>query len=419
MIRFLRNIWKDRRGNALIIMGASLPVLVGAAGLGTDMVQWVLWKRELQRAADSAAMAGVYDRISEGNTSNTEAAVCNDLDLNNHTLAGSGCDNLFSKSVSFPANDATKKNQVQVTLKVRMSLPFSSMFLSTIPPIAASATAAGVEGNEYCVIALDRSASAVGINIGGSATIDMGDCSMIANSSNPNNAATNTGNASAVTAKSLDAAGGVQHSSNWNVDSYNPYSTPVDDPFASLKTPKSSDCNQTISIGQNQSVDRTSDNNKVVCLSGGLTVGGTVKLGSATYVINGDLVMHKTSASLTCNGCTIILTGSADINGGTLTLTAPTTDGDYKGIALYQTRTGSTTGTNRVNGNNGASIQGVVYFPRQPLDYNGGATADYKCLQIVARLVTFSGNSNMKAGSQCGDAGLNTIGGGLRVRLVA
>ena len=418
-MRIMRKIWNDKRGNVLIIMGASLPVLVGAVGLGTDTMQWVLWKRELQRAADSGAMAGVYDRIGNGNTSNTADAVCQDLDLNNHTMAGKDCDGLYSKSVTFPSDDGSKKNQVAVQLEVRRALPFSSLFMTAAPIISASATAAGVESSEYCVIALDKSSSAVGINIGGSASIDMGDCSLIANSSNPNNAATNTGNASAVTAHSLDAAGGVQHSRNWNVGSYNPYSAPVDDPFADLPTPTSSDCDVTTSIGNNQSVDRSGDNNKTVCISGGLTVGGNIKLGSATYVINGDLVMHKTSASLTCDGCTIILTGSADINGGTLTLTAPTGDGDYKGIALYQTRNASTTGTNRINGNNGASIQGVVYFPRQPLDYNGGATADYKCLQIVAKTVTFSGNSNIKAGSKCGDAGLEAIGGGMRVRLVA
>ena len=64
MIRSLRKIWHDKRGNALIIAGASLPLLVGAAGMGSDTIQWVLWKRELQRAADTAALAGAYAQIS-------------------------------------------------------------------------------------------------------------------------------------------------------------------------------------------------------------------------------------------------------------------------------------------------------------------------------------------------------------------
>lgn len=60
MIRFLTKLWNDRRGNTLVIAGAAMIPLAGAAGLATDTVQWVLWKRELQRAADSGAFAGVY-----------------------------------------------------------------------------------------------------------------------------------------------------------------------------------------------------------------------------------------------------------------------------------------------------------------------------------------------------------------------
>ncbi len=62
MIWFFRRLMKDRRGNALVIGAACLPLIVGAAGLASDTIQWTLWKRQLQRAADSAAIAGVYDR---------------------------------------------------------------------------------------------------------------------------------------------------------------------------------------------------------------------------------------------------------------------------------------------------------------------------------------------------------------------
>ena len=81
MLKALKRLWNDERGNALIIGGAALPILVGATGLATDTIQWSLWKRELQRAADSAAIAGVYDRVQAGNTSNTESAVNRDLEL--------------------------------------------------------------------------------------------------------------------------------------------------------------------------------------------------------------------------------------------------------------------------------------------------------------------------------------------------
>ena len=89
MRNHLRNLWNDKRGNALILAAAALPLLLGSAGLATDTIQWALWKRQLQRAADSAAIAGVYDRVAHaGGTTNVSTAVDHDLGLNQHTNIG-------------------------------------------------------------------------------------------------------------------------------------------------------------------------------------------------------------------------------------------------------------------------------------------------------------------------------------------
>ena len=87
MIGFIRNLLKDRRGNVLAIACAAMPLIIGCAGLATDTIEWTLWKRQLQRAADSAALAGAYDRAQASNsaTTNTPTAVCNDLSVNLHT----------------------------------------------------------------------------------------------------------------------------------------------------------------------------------------------------------------------------------------------------------------------------------------------------------------------------------------------
>ena len=77
MIAFIRKLIGDRRGNVLVIVGRLPALMVGAAGLATDTIEWTLWKRQLQRAADSAAFAGTYDRASaSGATTNTSSAVC-------------------------------------------------------------------------------------------------------------------------------------------------------------------------------------------------------------------------------------------------------------------------------------------------------------------------------------------------------
>ncbi len=52
---------RDRRGASAILLGIALPVLVGFVGLGVETGIWYLEKRELQEAADSAALAGARE----------------------------------------------------------------------------------------------------------------------------------------------------------------------------------------------------------------------------------------------------------------------------------------------------------------------------------------------------------------------
>jgi Flp pilus assembly protein TadG len=460
MISFIRKLLKDRKGNTLAIAAACLPLVVGAAGLATDTIQWTLWKRQLQRAADSAALSGVYTDIKTPTDADVRASVVHDNTLNLHTWMSLKS----APTVTRLPDSGQMTHQVRVTMQVQQTLPFSSIFMSAAPIITASATAASVpDGGEYCVIGLDPSAKVTGVSIAGSTYLDLGSCSLIANSTNPTAAASNGtssasgGSGSTVKAASLAAAGGVNYSANWTIGSYNPYSSPVADPFASLVSAiptGSASCTKTASINGNGTIDRrtgsTPDTSSdTVCMSGDQTIQGNVTLGPSTYIINaGDLKMNNNGASLTCDGCTIILTnfsnpastGSVKLTGGSLNLSPPrsydTTGSDgnprtvtvgnqsWNGIVLYQdpraTDNGNTSQPqNQINGNSATSLQGAVYFGNQSLLYNGGGSDVAACLQVVAKRVTFSGNSKIKAASQCGNYGLHAVGGGRRVKLVA
>src|SRR5687767_1689355 len=71
----LRRLWRDERGNAIMIVAFALPVVVGSAGLGIHTMQLSLVKRQLQREADSAAMAGGHSLFQgKGNTVATAQA---------------------------------------------------------------------------------------------------------------------------------------------------------------------------------------------------------------------------------------------------------------------------------------------------------------------------------------------------------
>ena len=435
MRNFMTKIWGDKRGNAMIIAAAALPLLIGSAGLATDTIQWALWKRQLQRAADSAAIAGVYDRVAAASaTTGTAAAVTKDLSLNNHT--GVALQSGYP-IVSFPANAGINQNQVRVQLAVQRQLSFSSMFMTNPPLIRTTAQAATVSSaGEFCVLSLQNN-SKTGIQATGSATIVM-DCGMMTNSTSTNAAAGQ--GSSSVTATTLAAAGGIQQSSNWTVGAYQPYSPALADPYAALE-PSPAELSSCASSPPSLTIGNP--NNGLVVTGGAcyasLSVGTnrTLTLRNGLYIISGGSVNIQGTLNLT--NATLILTnknsgatqpiGSLDMNAsGQLNATAPTT-GKWSGMAIYQDRravdnspTGniSANSPNRINGNSTNKIRGVVYFPNQQVTYNGNGTGSATCTQFVAKRIYWSGNTGMNNfTANCDMHGMSAIQTSLRVRLVA
>lgn len=436
MFAFLKKLWRDRRGNALVIAGAALPMLVGAAGLATDTIQWTLWKRQLQRAADSAAIAGVYERERAlGGQSGVDSTVTHDLSLNLHTfytLTTGNHDCGGKCTIGFPPDSGVETDQVQVTIALQQRLPFSSLFLQTPPTITATATAASLPaGGDACIEALDTS-SATGVTFSGNTGVDMPDCDIFSNTAGTNSAV-GKGSAS-VNANSVGGVGGIQQSNNFTVNAYRPYSPALADPFANVapdpsdmhcvsntlsnstnwnSLPAGTNCFSSLSVGSNKSV----------------TIPNTF---SGPIYINGGGVDFK--GDFTCSSCTIVLTntnssqtatiGQLSANAGAnINITAPTT-GAYKGIAIMQDRRAATcTGNcNTINGHSGSVITGAVYFPSQEIWYNGTGTTTATCTMFVAKRVTFTGNSGVtnkfKSLQQCTAEGLPASSTVRMVRLV-
>ena len=445
MLGLLKRLWNDRRGNALIIAGAALPLVVGAAGLATDTIQWTTWKRQLQRTADSAAMAGAYARVSGnavGSCNNWTTAtyadpVGFDVLTNNH-LGFSGATCAVENS---PASGAftADPNAVRVTMTVQKKLGFSSLFMTAAPTIAATATATVVPSGEYCVISLENT-SATGITATGSATVDLG-CGMITNSTSMT-AAVATGSSS-VTASPIAAVGGIDASNNWGAGTIlQPFTIAQADPFENVYPPVPSGCQKfsSLDIGGNNKPGGTVDLTTTLapggtyCIkenSGSLDIKGNVTLPSGTYVLDAtSLSMTNTSAALTCHECTFILTsstaatnpgsiGNVSLQGGKLDLTSASS-GTYQGLMFYQDRRAPSCGSagckNIINGNSSSSLLGAAYFPSQELQFNGTAGMTTDCLQLVARNVSYSGN--MDISNTCDkDSGASSFAG-RKVRLV-
>ena len=74
VISLLRQFSSDRRANTAIMFALSLPILVGMSGLGVETGYWYFKQRELQTAADVAAIAGAVEKRSGKSSGQITAA---------------------------------------------------------------------------------------------------------------------------------------------------------------------------------------------------------------------------------------------------------------------------------------------------------------------------------------------------------
>lgn len=420
-----RRLIRDQRGNAMIIGAAALPLMIGAAAIGVDTVQASLARRQLQRSADSAAVAGVYAR-TQGHS--VEAAVARDLSLNNDVALRSSP--LVENAPTIGAY-AGNTEAVRVVLTADRAVPFMAFFTGSAMSISVEATAARVHQGEYCAIALERDV-ATGINLWGNSTVNLG-CGMISNSRGAS--AVTAGGSATITASPVAAAGGIPSASNFGSGTVLlPFQTPQPDPYAAVPEPTvPGTCgNQQLRVQPTETVAISSSSPGYVspgvyCWRGGIDIKGTVTFppNSTIYVDGGDLNFGAQSV-VNGNGVTFVLTSrnaatspsqiaQLDINGGaTLNLTAPDS-GIYAGILFYQDRR-TPYGTSQINGNSASFLRGGIYFPNRELVFNGTAGMQTACLQLVARRLAFTGNANIS--NACPSDSASQSFDATRVRLV-
>lgn len=426
MIGFLKRLRRNERGNTLILTAAAMPLLIGSAGLATDTIQWALWKRQLQKAADSAAIAGVYAKMA-----GQDAAVAVNYDVGYPSQPTGGPNNnrtgytlLNAPAVTYPSNTADYINAVRVRLQMQQTLPFSSMFLSSTPVIEATATAAGIETGEYCAQA-QINTNATGISAGGNVSVNLR-CGMITNSTSMD-AAVAFGS-SVVAASPVAAVGGLDTTDNWaRGTTLIPFTLAQPDPFSDINPPTiPSPCSDQLDDSPNRVTDFTQGGTQMgpvtKCLNK-VDIKGTMTLQPGTYIVTSNFKVNS-SATVNCTGCTFIMTnsnpastGTVDINGGaTLNISAPDS-GTYKGILFYSDRGADPAAVNKINGNSTSFFKGAFYFPHQKVEYTGNAGIVYECVKLVSWQLTFLGNSGIT--NNCPSNWYDDRFKGRQVRLVA
>jgi hypothetical protein len=368
-----------------------MPVFVGAAGLTSDTIQMAFIRRVMQRQADSGAIAGAF-ALTQGYAA--ADTVTTDLARNNNyplTVAP------VIENAPTVGPYAGNARAVRVALATDAHLPFVGFFMGA-ERITAEATAAVVGLGEYCAIALEPT-TAAGIYMSGSTTVNL-NCGLMTNSIS-SSAVSATGSSN-VLASPVAAVGGLPASNNYatGVELF-PYSVPQADPYASLANPSIGNGSNAGNVGSNQ----------VKSLNpgtyAGMKIQGTANLAPGVYYIDGGSLSIGSQAVVNGTGVTFVLTSKSagtspssiatmDINGGsTLNITAPTT-GTYAGVLMYQDRRAPNVGqTNNINGNSVSKLQGAIYFPNQEVQFTGTSGMNINCIKLVARRITFIGNSTI------------------------
>lgn len=421
MVRRLRATFeallRNERGNVLALAAVGLPIMLGCAALAVDTVQWVFMKRELQAAADSAAIAGVYGLIQAGDMENAvgESVASNQKLDPRHSVAAEHSPSPYDKDPF----------AVHVRIASPATMTFTSLFLRNPPSITAEATATVVENGEYCAFAIG-SDEETGLKIEPSADVEM-DCGIATNAST-SKAITAEGSAH-IKADMISAFGGIdaQGISSSRVRSYG---VKQKDPLAGRDPPlvPSSGCpNVTINS------DAASTNGGPVTLPAGcygnMLIDGPVFLADGQYILNRGNLVIGSNAEVTCRACTIFLTseqaatdpwsvGKVQIDGTAKVKLAAPTEGPNAGILIFQDRRSAGAHDeieNVISGNSFSELKGLVYFPSETLRIDADRTPDLQCGRFIGRRLIIQGRVLISKG--CSDSNVMNFKG-TEVRLV-
>lgn len=412
-ITTLRALIRDDRGNVLALTAIGLPLLFGCAAIAVDTVQWAFAKREMQSAADAAAIAGVYAIVQ---SADMEAAVDGSIASNRNLDP--------QRAVSAERSPETRKDdpfavRVRIASPVRMT--FARLFLSRPPTLNAEATATIVENGEFCAFAIGTEDD-TGLQIEPSANVEM-ECGMATNASSPKAI---VGDSSAIIqADNIVAFGGIE--ANGIKDSrIRKYSLKQKDPLGDRDPPliPNSGC---------PNVTVNSDAAGRVTLPAGcygnLLLDGPVTLADGEYILNRGNLLIGPAADVSCRACTIFLTseqagtdpwsiGKVQIDSHAKVKLAAPTQGPNAGILIFQDRRskGAHNAIENIVGGNGFSeLKGLIYIPSETLRVEGDRAPDMQCARFIGRRLIFQGRVLISKG--CSNSSVMNFSG-TEVRLV-
>lgn len=374
---------RNEDGQALVISLLCLTILLGFVGLAADVGTLFYTKRQLQTAADSAALAGASE-VNFGLSAITTVAN-HDAVLNGVTNGTNG----FTVTVTNPYTPQNcpatcdPNNYVEVAVSQTQNTLFMSLF-SPNPTTVAARAVAFAQNSPGCIFTMNPTASNSLYLNGLLLFLNAPQCAIYVDSNNSANALS-AGFIDSIQAKSIGIVGNPGYTPGF-FSFINPTPVggivPVSDPLAYLNPPATGGClpsHTNVVANGGQSL---SPGNYCGTFFGGVphaaisVTGPGVSFQPGTYKLNGGSIANAAapaSGGLYISGATAGVTGtgvtfylyngaSFKISGFGTKLTAPGPAGPFPGILIYQDRSDASPAS---IGNflSFVDLEGAVYVP--------------------------------------------------------
>lgn len=409
---FLETLRQARRGSVAIQIGLMLTIIVGMSALGTEITFLMYKHRQMQSAADSAAL-GAATALATGHPA--------DPVLEAQAIAASlgfvhGVDSTIIAVNRPPLTGVhtADTTAIEVVVSQPQFLTMVGLFREGLFSVGAHAVAVlGGTGN-FCVLGLNTGA-ATGVSLSNGAVVNLTLCGLATDSTG--SAALSVTGAAVLNAKSVSVSGNVSVTNGGVInatDGVKTYQPNVPDPYAAVVRPSFSGCKyNNKSLGHSASTQYLSPG--VYCNGLVMTNDAVVVMNPGVYFIDRGSFNVGGAVRLTGTGVTIVLTKSTGTNyatvtignGANVTLSAPAT-GATAGLVFFGDRNAPLSKTSNFGGGASVNITGAIYMPTQTVTFSNGIANPSGCTQLIAGKIQFTGAANFK--NNCTNTGVSPIG---------
>ena len=403
-------------GQVLVLATGAMLLIIGMAAFAVDFGSLYATRRNMQTAADAAAIAGANALetscdIKSGCTCESEPS-CAGAAKNVATLNGwtttTGGHSPVTITVKTPAkaNTPSPSNGVYVEADVTQPVPTYFLRALGLPTVNVSTTAiAGYAPTPNCIYIKDPNNDSKTLTVSGGSDI-VANCGILDESTNSDGmdvsgGSTVAGSSIGVVASTdsgISASSVTCSGSTANCPQVGVASSP--DPLAYLlsEEPTPGTCvtgkdNTTATAGKGGTISAGT-----YCSGINVTGGSTLNLNPGLYILTGNKGMTVSASKINGTGVTIYNSGTGQINisGGTTvaTLSAPVdaSAGGIPSILFFQDP--NNTQKASITGGSNDFLDGAFYFPTtQMLTFSGGTSTNPQDVVLDAWKVTISGGS--------------------------